>query len=111
MNVDFGALLSSGFVPGWLAFSLIVIWYLRTKAANKTADAAIKDGDWKRLIDWNQRLQNECETCHRERDEARAEALRWKAIAEGIGENRQEAAALLAAERLAEDARKKGGEA
>lgn len=108
MNGDFGALLSSGFIPGWLGISLVVIWYLRTRAANRTADASIKDGEWKRLIEWNQRLQDECEACHRERDEARAEALKWKAIAEGIGENRQEAAILLAKERQAEQQEREG---
>ena len=102
MNVDFSALLSSGFIPGWFAIAIMVVWYLRTRAANRTADAAIKDSEWKRLVEWNQRLQDECETCHRERDEARAETLRWKAVAEGIGQNRQEEAALIAAKRLAE---------
>jgi hypothetical protein len=92
MNVDFSALLSSGFIPGWLSFSLIVIWYLRTRAANRTADASIKDGEFKRVTDWNKRLQEECENCHHERDEARrerdeerAEKLMWKAAAEGLG--------------------------
>ena len=92
MNVNFAALLSSGFIPGWLCLSAIVIWYLRTKAANRTADASIKDGEFKRVIDWNKRLQEECENCHRERDEARrerdeerAEKLMWKAAAQGLG--------------------------
>lgn len=113
MDADFSALLSSGFIPGWLAFAVVFIWYIRNKLANET----ITDAQWKRLQGEIKRLderivilETEVETCHAERDEARGEAIKWKAIAEGIGENRQEAAALLATERLAEDQRKKGGE-
>ena len=107
MNVDFGALLSSGFIPGWALVAIVAVAYLRHRAANRTADAAITSGEWERLSKWNQRLQDECEACHRERDEARAEALKWKAIAEGIGQIRT-AQAIADAERR--QAEREGGE-
>lgn len=95
------------FIPPCVAAAGVLVWSIRTRPANVTADEAHEDGQWRRVADWNARLQKEVETCHRERDEARAEALKWKAIAEGIGQNRQEAAALMAAERLADDHRKR----
>lgn len=92
----------------------IFIAAIKMRPANKTADAAIVDGHWtrfqgeiKRLDERIAVLEREVETCHRERDEARADALKWKAIAEGIGQNRQEEATLLAAERLAERVERK----
>lgn len=107
MNGEFVDLVT-GFIPLCTLAAGALIAAIKMRPANKTADAAITEGQWKRLIEWNQRLQDECEACHRERDEARAEALKWKAIAEGIGQNRQEEAAHLAAKRLAEKQGKGG---
>jgi hypothetical protein len=102
MNGNFSALLSSGFIPGWLSFALIVIWYMRTRAANRTADAKIKLDDWVRLTEWNQRLQEDCEACHKERDEWRARALKAEAASEGIGLVRTAQAIADAEKRQAE---------
>lgn len=102
MNGSFSALLSSGFIPGWLSFSLIVIWYLRTRAANKQADASIKGDDWTRLREWNQRLQEECEECQRDRNEWRSRAIAAEAASEGIGQVRTAQAIADAERRQAE---------
>ncbi len=95
------------FIPPCVAAAGVLVWAIRTRPANVTADEAHEEGQWRRVDEWNVRLLAEVEKCHRERDEARAEALRWKAVAEGIGTNRQDEAALLAGQRLAEDVRKK----
>lgn len=81
----------------------------------KLADHQIAGGQHQRILEWCDRLETrvailekEIETCHTERDEARAEVLKWKAVAEGVGTNRQDDAAAMALKRL-ED-RGKGGE-
>src|SRR5688500_17582847 len=101
MNAEFADLLV-WFIPLCTAVAGIIIAIVKVRAANTTADEAAESGRWKRLVDWNQRLQDEVEDCHRERDEARAEVLKWKAVAEGVGTNRQDEATALAIVRLAE---------
>lgn len=91
------------FIPLCVAAAGVLVWAIRIRPANVTADEAVHEGQWKRMAEWNQRLQEEVEACHRERDEARGEAIKWKAIAEGIGQNRQDSATIAAAERLLED--------
>ena len=101
------------FVPLLTFASGVLIAAIKMRPANTSAEEAATDGQWKRVTDWCDRLEKRVEvletevaTCHTERDEARAEALKWKAVAEGVGQNRQEEATILAAKRLAE----KGGE-
>lgn len=76
----------------------------------KVSEANIAEGQYRRINEWCDKLErrvttleSEIENCHRDRDAARAEAIKWKAIAEGVGENRQDSAALVAAQRLLED--------
>lgn len=73
----------------------------------KLADDQIYGGQYTRLLEWCDRLdirvaalEKEIETCHAERDTARAEVLKWKAVAEGVGMNRQDEAAAMARKRM-----------
>jgi hypothetical protein len=109
------------FIPLCGLVSAALVAAINMRPTNKTADEAIAAGQYQRLQAWADKMEERCNlsekridaleeevsTCHRERDEAFADALKWKAIAEGVGQNRQEAATLLATERLAEQKEKK----
>lgn len=102
---------------GWLSIIaqsfLLAGWVVRTwplwKAKLNEARKIQLDADgeqYKRVLEWCDRLdarvavlEEEVETCRRERDEAKAEVMRWKAIAEGVGANRQEGAVRSAMQR------------
>lgn len=80
MNADF-----FWFIPLCTVAAGVLIAAIKHRPANTAADTAARSKEWKRLIDWNQRLQDECEACHRERDEWRARAITAEAASEGIG--------------------------
>lgn len=104
------------FIPLCMAASGVLVWAIRTRPANISADEAAVEGQWRRQFDYAARLEARCllheqeiEACHRERDQARAEAIKWKLIAEAGGQMKQDAALAAANERLADEQRKRGG--
>lgn len=113
---DAGAVakITSGATAGWATFAIVLVALIRAWPAIKAkviearaGDAQIAGEQYKRLLEWCDRLdtrvaalEKEVETCHTERDEARAEVLKWKAVAEGVGANRQEGAVRSAVQRL-----------
>src|SRR5688572_24471091 len=98
MNVEFVRLLTL-FIPLCTIAASLLIWVIRTKPANKTADEAIADGQYKRLLAWANKMEARCAlsearidvleaelaVCHRERDDALARAIKAEAASEGIG--------------------------
>lgn len=108
MNAEFVSLLAY-FIPLCTIAAGVLIAAIKMRPANTTAGEAVTEGQWRRFQEEIKRLdarilvlEREIETCHAERDTARAEELKWKAIAEASGQMRQEAALAAANERLAE---------
>ena len=96
-----------------LAVRFWPVWKQRLTEA-RTADDAIVGNQWKRFQDEIERLaqrverlERDVEECHRDRDEERARRVQLEAIMIGRGKADQEAAAIIAAERLGEDRRTK----
>src|SRR6476469_6098677 len=99
MNVDFLALVKSGFLPGWGIFALLLVAIIRTRPANKVADEATAAAQYKRLLEWSEKmeervkvLEDQLKKVTGERDEALARALKAEAIQLGMGIGRQRAA-------------------
>lgn len=138
MNAEFIALLKSLFIPIWGLFCVAVVWIIRTRPANRSADnearrieneaaasaEAITNAQFERFNREIERLEADRDDCRaeaeqyrrerdearRERDEERAVRLTWEAVAEGVGRNRQEEAIVSSAERLIEDKRGEEGD-
>lgn len=94
------------FVPACTAGAGVLIAAIRMRPANRTADEKIADGQYNRLLQWAEKmeervkaLEQEVEECHRERDEALARALKAEAIQLGMGIGRQRAADVVAGDR------------
>jgi len=113
---DAGAVakITSGATAGWATFAIVLVAVIRAWPAimakvneARNGEAQIAGEQYKRLLEWCDRLEarvealeEEAETYRRERDEARAEVMKWQAIAEGVGANRQEGAVRSAVQRL-----------
>lgn len=112
MNGDF-ANLPLWFVPACTAGVGIFIASIKMRAANRTADETVADGQYKRLLQWAEKmehrvltLEKELEVCHRERtgaiaerDAALADVARLEAVQLGMGIGRQRASEVVAADR------------
>lgn len=135
MNGDFISLLKSLFIPVWGLFCIALVWIIRTRAANKTADNdaqrveieaavsadAITGAQLLRLQNENtrlgarveqlegarDRLEQELEQSHHERDELRRENLELKAGRLIQEQVRQRAAEVVAGDRHAEQEEQK----
>lgn len=111
------AQLTAGTPAQWATFAVIMVALIKVWPLIKgkiiearQGEAHIADNQWKRLLEWIERLEARIETleaevteCHRERDAALAEVARLEAINLGFGQARQRAAEMVAGDRAARE--------
>lgn len=98
-------------IAAMVAVALFRAWPLIMARINERArDKAVEEaGDWARLRDENTRLHALLSECQRERIEWMSRAVTAEAHLEGRGRARQEAATIVAIERL-QEAKKRSDE-
>jgi hypothetical protein len=95
-----------------LAVRLFHTWpNIQARQNERKRDAAAeKAGDWDRLRDENKRLHTMLAKCEAERIEWMGRAVTSESVLQGLGYARQQAAQIIAVERLEEAAKRDAGE-
>lgn len=103
-------------VAAWAATCMAAVQYFKARNERKRDIHAERSGDWDRIRSERDVAREERDMvrdrwaeCERELIEERAAHMKLKAYHEGLGEARQDAARIVAAERLIDAAKKANG--